>query len=200
MKITKIETIISVGDFPNSHEYLQIENDVRNSIINMSNPEGSGQFILNSSKHANGVKPIKDTFIQYLNEHNWIDERMITDADMRKRRIDISYKIKNTEQYFGVEWETGNIASSHRAINRLLLGIIEGKLLGGILVLPSRKMYNYLTDRVGNFQELEPYFKLWSKLSSQIPKGVLKIIEIEHNDISDTIDPIKKGIDGRALK
>lgn len=200
MKITNIVTLISNGDFSNSNEYKRIEMDVLNAITSMENPLGSGSFTLNSGKKANGVKPIKDNFIKYLNDHNWEDEKKITDPDMKKRRIDTTYKIENTNQYFGVEWETGNISSSHRAINRLLLGIVEGKLLGGILVLPSREMYNYLTDRIGNFQELEPYFKLWQLLSNEIDNGVLKIIEIEHDAISDSIPPFKKGTDGRALK
>lgn len=200
MKITNIITLISNGDFANSIEYKKVENDVFTAITSMENPIGSGSFILNSGKQANGVKPIKDNFIEYLNDHGWKDERKITDPNMKKRRIDTSYKVGQANIYFGVEWETGNISSSHRAINRLLLGIIEGQLLGGMLVLPSRKMYYYLTDRIGNFQELEPYFKLWRLLSNEIPNGVLKIIEIEHDDISDTIEPFKKGTDGRALR
>lgn len=200
MKITNIVTLISNGDFANSAEYRKIEQDVFDAIINMEHPIGSGAFILNSGKQANGVKPIKDNFINYLDKQGWNNEREITDPDMKKRRIDTAYKIGQTNAYFGVEWETGNISSSHRAINRLLLGIVEGKLLGGILVLPSRKMYYYLTDRVGNFQELEPYFKLWSLFSNEITNGILKIIEIEHDDVSDTISPLKKGTDGRALR
>ncbi|WP_234122524.1 PDDEXK family nuclease [Clostridium hydrogenum] len=200
MKITNVVTLISNGAFSNSVEYKSIENDVLNAIKCIENPIGSKSFILNSGKQANGVKPIKEMFINYLNEHNWQDERKIKDRDMKKRRIDSTYKLNDTNQYFGVEWETGNISSSHRAINRLLLGIVEGKLLGGILVLPSRKMYYYLTDRIGNFQELEPYFKLWSLFSNQINNGVLKIIEIEHDSVSDRIAPFKKGTDGRALK
>ncbi|PWX62876.1 restriction endonuclease [Clostridium perfringens] len=200
MKITKIVTLIENGSFASSSEYSKIEKDVLNAITSMENPIGSGSFTLNSGKKANGVKPIKDNFINYLNEHGWEDERKITDSDMKKRRIDTTYKIENTDKYFGVEWETGNISSSHRAINRLLLGMIEGKLLGGILVLPSRNMYYYLTDRVGNFQEIEPYFKVWKLLSSKISNGVLKVIEIEHDKISDTIQAFKKGTDGRSLK
>lgn len=200
MKITNVVTLISNGAFSNSIEYNKIENDVFAAICGMENPSGSGSFILNSGKQANGVKPIKDNFIEYLNEQGWKDERKVTDPDMKKRRIDTSYKIGQANTYFGVEWETGNISSSHRAINRLLLGMVEGQLLGGMLVLPSRNMYYYLTDRVGNFQELEPYFKLWSLFSNEISNGILKIIEIEHDEISSDVLPLKKGTDGRALK
>ena len=58
-------------------------------------------------------------------------------------------------------------------------------------------MYQYLTDRVGNFAEIEPYFNVWKNL--QITKGLLAVIEIEHDDLSEDVPPIRKGTDGRAL-
>jgi len=61
-------------------------------------------------------------------------------------------------RYFSVEWETGNISSSHRALNKMAVGLLDGMLVGGILILPSRDMYQYLTDRIGNYAEIEPYF------------------------------------------
>ncbi|WP_053432036.1 hypothetical protein [Halalkalibacterium halodurans] len=100
-------------------------------------------------------------------------------------------------QYFGVEWEAGYISSSHRAINRLKKGMLEGDLAGGILVLPSRKMYYYLTDRIGNYQELEPCFDVMGD-TTEI-KGLLGVIEIEHDGVGQDIAGIKKGTDGRAL-
>lgn len=199
MKIINIVTLISNGDFSKSEEYKALEEDVLNAIKNIENPEGSGLFILNPGKHVNGVKHIKNNFISHLQSKGWQDEKE-ADKFIKPRRIDASYKFPTENKYFGVEWETGNISSSHRAINRLLLGMYEEALLGGILVLPSRKMYNYLTDRTGNFKELEPYIPLWQLFSNNIQNGVLKIIEIEHDDISDEILPFDKGTDGRALK
>lgn len=198
MKITRIETLIDTGSFSNSDEYRKIEEDVISAIKSIDNPKGSGNFILNSGKKANGVKTIKDNFIDKLNYLGWTDEKKVTDINIKKRKIDTTYKVIGTDSYFGVEWETGNISSSHRAINRILLGILEGDLIGGYLVLPSRNMYNYLTDRVGNFQELETYFNLWKLYSNNLSDCVLKIIEIEHDGVSDDIPPLKKGTDGRA--
>src|SRR6516164_8890489 len=37
-----------------------------------------------------------------------------------------------------LEWETGNISSSHRSLNKMALGITRGEILGGILVVRSR--------------------------------------------------------------
>jgi len=62
--------------------------------------------------------------------------------------------IQVRDHLFCVEWETGNVSSSHRAINKMALGILKKILIGGALIVPTREMYNYLTDRVGNFREL----------------------------------------------
>ena len=62
------------------------------------------------------------------------------------------------------------------------LGIRNGILIGGILVLPTRKLYQYLTDRVGNFAELEPYFDVWR--SMMIGNGILCVYAVEYDEIS----------------
>ena len=103
------------------------------------------------------------------------------------------------DKFFAVEWETGNISSSHRAINKMVTGILSGQLISGILILPSREMYFYLTDRVGNFRELEPYFDVWKQANYNINEGYLGVIEIEHDDVSNNVPKIAKGTDGRAL-
>ena len=100
------------------------------------------------------------------------------------------------EKYFVVEWETGNISSSHRAMNKICLGILQGNLIGGILILPTRELYQYLTDRVGNYPELEPYFPLWHSIPCK--EGYLCVIAIEHDDTSYQVPRIPKGTDGMA--
>ncbi len=100
-------------------------------------------------------------------------------------------------QIFGVEWETGNISSSHRAINRLFLGNMKHDLIGGALIVPSRRLYRFLTDRIGNISELEHYFDLWKARTWN--NGVLAIIVIEHDREDASVPLIRKGTDGRAL-
>ncbi len=102
------------------------------------------------------------------------------------------------DRLFCVEWETGNISSSHRSINKMALGILKKTLIGGALIVPTRKMYQYLTDRIGNIQELEPYFPLWNALD--VDEGLLLIIAIEHDNISNDVQRIGKGTDGRAIQ
>jgi len=58
-------------------------------------------------------------------------------------------------------------------------------------------MYRYLTDRVGNYPEIEPYFPLWRAL--RIEEGLLAVIAIEHDAVSKSVARIPKGTDGRAL-
>jgi hypothetical protein len=110
--------------------------------------------------------------------------------------MDATYPVGN--RLFCVEWETGNISSSHRAVNKMALGILKKVLIGGVLILPTRAMYKYLTDRVGNFPELEPYFPLWQAL--KVEEGLLAIIAIEHDAVSQSVPRIPKGTNGRALQ
>lgn len=135
-------------------------------------------------------------FCQKLKLRGWDLETPIGIATrVRPEPLDCTKKVD--DRVFAVEWETGNISSSHRAVNKLALGILNRVLIGGALVLPTRKMYQYLTDRVGNFEELEPYFPLWRSL--QCDKGLLVIFAVEHDAVDQNIPRILKGTNGRAL-
>jgi hypothetical protein len=68
----------------------------------------------------------------------------------------------------------------------------------GILVVPSRELYKYLTDRIGNMDELEPYLDLWRSFPCK--QGVLEIVAIEHDGMSKDVPRIPKGTSGRALE
>ncbi|MDQ0087615.1 hypothetical protein J2T12_001009 [Paenibacillus anaericanus] len=199
MNITRVKTLIDKGNFSGSDEFKIIKQNIELATFSIQNPPGSGKFYLHDKEKGNGVVPIKDAFIETLNKLGWEDEKIVTDPEIKKRKFDTAFKLSNG-RYFGVEWETGNIASSHRAVNRIVLGILDGVIDGGILILPSRKMYKYLTDRIGNYQELEPYFKVWEAIEPSIQKGLIEVIEIEHDGVSLDIPPIRKGTDGRALK
>ena len=99
---------------------------------------------------------------------------------------------------FALEWETGNISSSHRALNKMCSGLLRKVLAGGILVVPSRKLYKYLTDRVGNISELMPYFELWQSIPCEA--GVLEIVVVEQDAESTSVPKIPKITAGRALR
>ena len=79
----------------------------------------------------------------------------------------------------------------------MVLGMMKGLLIGGTLMVPTRAMYEYLTDRVGNYEELEPYFEMWRR--SQVEEGLLVVVAIEHDGVSKDVPRIPKGTNGRAL-
>lgn len=126
-----------------------------------------------------------------LHQSGWsIDEKR------NPLRLDATRALQESKS-FGLEWETGNISSSHRAINRLLLGHMKGVLVGGGLIVPTRELYKYLTDRIGNYAELEPYFEVWK--SYPLKDGMLVLIAVEHDGTGEDVPRIQKGTDGRAL-
>ncbi len=79
----------------------------------------------------------------------------------------------------------------------MALGLLTEKIKAGVLIVPSRKLYRYLTDRIGNYDELKPYLPFWS--ATPCKEGVLEIVVIEHDAESDSVQRIPKGTDGRAF-
>lgn len=202
MKIIHKEILIDVGDFSRTKDWEKIENYIISSIRSIEWPPGSKSFTLYDQPgkkrgQGSGVKPIKEKCMLKLKSFGWQLETPVDIATVRRPGpMDATYAVG--DRLFCIEWETGNISSSHRAINKMALGIIKNILIGGILIVPTRKMYRYLTDRVGNFQELEPYFPLWRAL--KVKEGLLGIIAVEHDAVSLDVPRIEKGTDGRALQ
>jgi hypothetical protein len=198
MKILKIHYLIRDNNLVNSQEYKKLLQEVYEAIKAIKWPPRSRYFTLNPIKQGNGVKPIKEGLQQYLQQRGWqIEHRMALAARKQPGPVDVVKKLSDG-RYFAVEWETGNISSSHRSLNKMTVGLVNHILAYGILILPSRDMYQWLTDRVGNFEEIEPYFIIWEN-HSKVQNGVLAVIEIEHDKTSSKSPKIGKGTDGRAL-
>ncbi|AOT72792.1 PDDEXK family nuclease [Geosporobacter ferrireducens] len=198
MKVKSINTIININNTLEREDLRTLLNKVKELIESMDHPRGTGKFTLYEKEKSNGVKPIKDSFFEDLKHYGWILEHRL-DVGVTPTKpgpIDATYPLSG--KHIALEWETGNISSSHRAINKMVSGLLKGTLICGILVMPSREMYRYLTDRVGNFRELEPYFPVWKKANYNIKEGCLIVIEIEHDDLSMDVPKIVKGTDGRA--
>lgn len=202
MRIVQVERLIDDGLFSHSQEWNLIEGHIRSAIAATQWPPGSGRFVLYDEPgkkrgQGNGVKPIKELFRQHLESFGWEREKPIEGTvPPGIGRIDARYPVG--DKWFCLEWETGNISSSHRALNKMALGMLYGAVVGGALVLPTRSMYRYLTDRVGNFAEIEPYFPLWRSLN--LKTGLLIVVAIEHDAVSRGVPRIPKGTDGRALQ
>lgn len=196
MKIVHVETLISKGPFPNSPEWRKIDADMRAGIAAVHWPPGSGSFTIHPVKQANGVVPIKEGMMLALEAEGWKREQRLDLATASKPgKLDAAYY--GELGTFAVEWETGNVSSSHRALNKMALGMLHKKLIGGALVVPSRNLYRFLTDRIGNYDELAPYLDLWKCIPCA--DGMLQIIVVEHDAESMAVPPIRKGTDGRAL-
>ena len=154
MKIIKTERLIDVGMFSSSEEWKRIDDHIRQAIMSIEWPPGSGSFVLYDQPgkkrgEGNGVKPIKEACMHRLESLGWSLETPVDVATVKRPGpMDATLLVGN--RLFCVEWETGNISSSHRAINKMLLGILKDVLVGGVLIVPTRTMYRYLTDRVGN--------------------------------------------------
>lgn len=196
MKISTSIELISVGSFRTSLEFQQVYNEIRSAILTVSWADPY-MFIINPTRRGNGVFPIKNNFIAHLLANGWDSEvRMNIVTGMRPGPIDA---IKQTSSGFvAVEWETGNISSSHRALNKMAIGILQKQIIAGFLVLPHKALAQYLTDRVGNYEEIEPYFPLYASL--KIENGHIGVLGVEHDSVSKDVVLIPKGKDGNALK
>jgi hypothetical protein len=210
VKITEIVPVLSRGSFAASPEWREIRETVHSAIRQAEWPVGAGTFTIypesgKKSGMGNGVVPIKAKPMQVLQQNGWtLEYPWVIAARVAPRRgkgskpgcIDAA-KIYR-QGVVVVEWETGNISSSHRAINKMALGLVTKQSVAGILVIPNMRLAKYLTDRIGNIDELRPYFPVWQNLSVQ--EGVLELVVIEQDDESIDVPRIPKGKDGRAAE
>jgi len=201
MKITETVNLLANGSFPASPEWEKACADVEAAIKATDWPHGSGTFTIypESGKkrdEGNGVLPIKIPCVKKLESLGWKKEGLPPENQEAVTTGDLDALIKTFAGWIGFEWETGNISSSHRALNKLLLALMRGDLVGGLLVVPSDKLKEYLTDRIGNIGELRPYFPLWSKVP--VKNGALRIVVVEHDATSTNVPKIPKMTAGRA--
>jgi hypothetical protein len=203
MKLVRKEILVELGGISESSEWKTAESEIESAIRDVKWPMGSGLFTLFSGRgsemrHKNGVVPIKKMFLDRLSRMGWGQEVPFDKtADISPGDFDVSRVIGG--RAFCVEWETGNISSSHRSMNKMVLALMYGLMTGGVLVLPSRELYRHLTDRIGNFEELRPYLPLWRRVEG-IESGLLAIFVVEHDGLSPTVLLIPKGTDGWALR
>ncbi len=204
MKLVTVTPLVDAGNFTKTPAWKRVNDHLRRAIADVRWPPGRAAFTVNPIKAGNGVRPIKDGFVLRLLKLGWRAEQKFPPGDDSQERIthpgafDASLDLSDEDMApFVAEWETGNVASSHRSLNKMALAMLDGRISGGVLVLPTRALYKYLTDRVGNYEEIEPYFRLWGTLP--IANGYLGVIAIEHDASSPDVPLITKGTEGRAL-
>ena len=202
MKIVQIATLTSQGKFARSKTWRSIRDSILRAVREVDWPRGSGTFTIYAEAgkergKGNGVKPIIQGLIDNLRSQGWEPEKPLDIAVVR-RAGKLDAVLSTNYGPVALEWETGNISSSHRALNRMALGLLKGCLAAGVLIVPSRNLYRFLTDRIGNITELEPYFDLWRSIPCE--SGVLEIVVVEHDATSLKVPRIPKGTEGRSLQ
>lgn len=200
MKIVRIEPIGTGQWLRQRASWQKINQQVIQAIRGTDWPHGTGKFSIfpQSGKkrgEGNGVVPIKYPCISALVSNSWKAEAFpqLPPGVLTPGDFDAMITIPEGNVVF--EWETGNISSSHRAINKILatLGTV---ICSAYLVLPNKELAKYLTDRIGNFEELMPYFDLFRR---ECPDAPFDIISITYDEISSHVPKIPKGNDGRAI-
>ena len=166
---------------------------IQDSIVTNHSPNKTFFEINNKEKHGNGVVPIKEGIYKSLEEkYQWFREKPLNyfKNDAKKGGpIDV-YKAFDKDTFrVGIEFETGNISSAHRSLNKLALGIIKSELELAVMLLPVSKLAYYLTDRVSNFDELEPYFVLFNEYP-------FIILGFDADKYTEAVPILSKGRDG----
>lgn len=216
MRVVGNYLLVNAGGATDTELWQRARQDVLDAVESIRWPLGSDGFTIRPEKNGNGVKPIRTQACNLLHERGWTLEHAWPDLEQEiERQIENGEELAEAppearrarpgkvdaallvdRQQVAFEWETGNVSSSHRSINKLCMGVQKGIILGGFHIVPSRALYRYLTDRIGNVDELEPYFDFWG--SVPCTNGAVEMIVVEHNATDDNVERIPKGTDGRA--
>jgi hypothetical protein len=216
------------GDVISSEDWSNVHESYVRAIASIDHPAGSGTLTLrqkvklpNGQWQRNGVGFLRTRFLEFMRDtEGWQSERDVDLArDRQQPPIQLypsreAYREPITSDFGGfdflttaaqgtriaIEWETGNISSSHRSMNKLSIALTNGVVEVGVLIVPSRKLYEHLTDRIGNIGELSGYLSMWEGLKAVVPRGLLAISVVEHDLLTDdpTLPYLKVGTDGRA--
>lgn len=231
MKWLRTLVLFDRGDLVSSSDWESIHQSFVRSIGSIDSPKGSGRLVLRRKKqdpiskqwNRNGVGFLRSRFLEHMVENEgWHAEGEVDLQNLEEKPELRLYP--SMEAYsepitsaFGdfdfvtttasgirvaIEWETGNISSSHRSLNKLSIVLAAKKIQAGVLILPSRNLYEHLTDRIGNIGELSPYLGMWKSMGASVERGMLAIAVVEHDELTD--DPefpyLKAGKDGRAVE
>jgi hypothetical protein len=217
------------GDVMSDAGWATVHESYTRAIETIQHPPNSGTLTLrrkarrpdSSQYNRNGVGYLRNNFLRNMVDiENWQTEHLV---DLRRDRDQPPVLLyPSLEQYrepvksdFGgfdfltttadgvrvaIEWETGNISSSHRSLNKLVIALKHGTIQAGVLILPSRALYVHLTDRIGNISEVSGYLEMWESLKTTVTRGLLAITVVEHDALTDdpNIPYLPTANDGRA--
>lgn len=228
MKWLRTLVLFDRGSVISSAGWQAIHESYVRSVQNIDFPQGSRTLTLRRKSkrpdgqwNRNGVVYLKRRFLDYMIQtEGW---RAEVDLDLGQNRTPPElrlypslevYREPITSQFgdfdlvtttpdgthVAIEWETGNISSSHRSMNKLAIALSTGKVQASVLIVPSRNLYEHLTDRIGNIGELSAYLSMWKDLEVSVSRGLLAISVVEHDELTDdeTFPYLPVGDDGRA--
>lgn len=228
MKWLRTMVLFDQGNVISTSDWKHLHKSYVRAITSIEHPKGSGSLTLrrkvrlpNNQWKRNGVVYLKKEFLTYMcDSEEWESE---SDVELSKDREQPplvlypsmeEYREPITSNFGGfdfmavaengtrvaIEWETGNISSSHRSMNKLAIALSNNLIDVGVLIVPSRALYEHLTDRTGNIGELSGYLAMWEGLKSVVEHGLLAITVVEHDHLtnSNKIDYLKVGSDGRS--
>lgn len=203
MKVVKVESLHRCGTFGRSRTWLTARREILAAIDAVKWPPGSGKFTIypQSGKkrgEGNGVKPIRNAFVEAIRTFDGWAQEAECEFPTEFNPGDIDALKATRSGPVAVEWETGNVSSCHRSLNKMTMLLHRKWISAGILIVPTRDLYRFLTDRISNFDELRPYFDFWRAVP--VTDGVLEVIAVEHDATSTNVPRIPKGTDGRAAR
>ncbi|MCM2491108.1 hypothetical protein [Burkholderia glumae] len=230
MKFLRTLILFNQGDVVLSPDWQALHESYVRSIQSIEHPAGTGHLTIRRKMRKpdgkwsrNGVGYLRNAFLQHMRDvEGWEPEGYVNLArDRQQPPIKLypsmeDYREPITSDFGGfdlttigdngtriaIEWETGNISSSHRSMNKLAIALGAGIVDVGVLIVPSRDLYEHLTDRIGNIGELSGYLSMWEGLKSTVARGLLALTVVEHDELTDAPDIpyLAVGNDGRAAE
>jgi hypothetical protein len=231
MKWLRTLVLFDQGDVVSTVDWKSIHQSFVRSIESIDSPTGRGRLVLRRKKqdpiskqwNRNGVGFLRSRFLEHMvHKEGWQAEGKVDLQNLKEKpelRLYPSMEpysepitsafgdfdfVTTTESGIrvAIEWETGNISSSHRSLNKLSIVLAAKKIQAGVLILPSRNLYEHLTDRIGNIGELSPYLGMWKSMGASVERGMLAIAVVEHDELTDDseVPYLKAGKDGRAVE
>jgi len=227
MKWLRTLVLFDKGGVIDSSDWRTVHDSYVRAICSIDHPAGTGKLTLREKERVgtqwqrNGVGYLRSRFLQHMTgPEGWRAEGNVDLARNRKQPPIALYPSRKayrepiTSDFGGfdfmttasegtriaIEWETGNISSSHRSMNKLAIALGSKIVEAGVLIVPSRGLYEHLTDRIGNIGELSGYLSMWEGLKSTVKRGLLAVSVVEHDALTKNknIPYLPVGNDGRA--
>jgi hypothetical protein len=153
LKIMDVVTLQSCGTYAVSRHWKKTRKQIHDAVKRCERPE----------------------FVSFLKTKGWAMDRRSRNAFDRALGY-FDAVLPGPEKPVVVEWEAGDVSSSHYSMNKLTMFVSSGIISAGVLVVSSRRFYVRSGDRAGNFRELDAYLGLWK--SVPCGAGVLELIVV----------------------